>query len=87
MGRKRWYIKIWWKIIKNYDGNSDKGYILEADVEYPKSFHALHSDLPFFPERMKISKCTKLVCNVQDKKNYVVHMKALKEALDHGLIF
>ena len=87
MGRKRWYIKIWWKIIKNYDGNSDKGYILEADVEYPKTFHTLHSDLPFLPERMKINKCTKFVCNVQDKENYVVHIRALKEALDHGLIF
>ena len=35
---------------------------------------------------MKINKCTKLVCNVQDKENYVVHIRALKEVLDHGLI-
>ena len=33
--------------IKNYDGNSDKGNILEVDVEYPKSLHMLHSDSPF----------------------------------------
>ena len=74
------------KFIKNYDGNSDKGCILEVDVKYPKSFHRLHSDLPFLPERMKINRCTKLVCNVQGKENYVVHIRALKEALDHGLI-
>ena len=43
--------------IKNYDENSDKGYILEADVEYHKNLHDLHSDLPFLPERMKINKC------------------------------
>ena len=45
----------------------------------------LHSDLPFLPERMKFNKSTKLVCNVQDKQNYVVHIVALKQALNHGL--
>ena len=44
-----------------------------------------HKDLPFLPERMKINKCTKLVCNVQDKKNYVLHIRALKQALNNGL--
>ena len=34
---------------------------------------------------MKISKYTKLVCNVQDKENYPVHVLALKQALNHGL--
>ena len=28
--------------IKNYDENSDKGYILEVNVEYPKNLHALN---------------------------------------------
>ena len=54
--------------IKNYDKNSDKGYILEVDVEYPKNLHNLHSDLPFLPERIKINKCERLVCNLYDKK-------------------
>ena len=47
----------------------------------------LHSDLLFLPERLKINKSTKLVCNVQDKKKYVVHIVALKQALNHGLKF
>ena len=34
---------------------------------------------------MKINKCTKLVCNVQDKEIYEVHIVALKQALNHGL--
>ena len=39
------------EFITNYDENSDKGYILEVDVEYPKKLHSVHSDLPFLPER------------------------------------
>ena len=73
------------EFIKNYDENNDKGYILEVDVKYPKKLHDLHSDLPFLPERMKIDKCEKLVCNLHNKKKYVVHIRSLKQALDHGL--
>ena len=71
--------------IKNYDENSDKGYILEVDVEYPENIRVLHSDLLFLPERMKINKGSKLVCNVHDKENYVIHILALKQELNHGL--
>ena len=52
------------EFIKNYNENSNKGYILEVDVKYPKKLHDLHSDLPFLPRRMKIDKCEKLVCNL-----------------------
>ena len=58
--------------IKNYDEDSDEGYILEVDVEYPKNLHKLHSDLPFLPERMKINKCSKFVCTLQDKKTMLL---------------
>ena len=73
------------EFIKKYDENNDKGYILEVDVKYPKKLHDLHSDLPFLPKRMKIDKCKKLVCNFCNKKKYVVHIKSLKQALNHGL--
>ena len=73
------------KFIKNYDEDSDKGYILEVDVKYPRKLHDLHSDLPFLPKRMKIDKCKKLVCNLRNKKKYVVHIRSLKQALNHGL--
>ena len=72
--------------IKNYDENSDTGYILEVDVEYPKELFNKHKDLPFLPERMKINKCNKLVCILYDKENYVIHIRALKKALNHGLV-
>ena len=72
--------------IKNYYENKDKGYILEVDVEYPKNLFSLHKDLPFLAERKKIEKYKKLVCNIYNKENYVVHRKALKQALNRGLI-
>ena len=53
--------------IKNYDENSNKGYILKVDVEYPKNLFNLHSDLPFLSERKKIEKCNKLLCSIHDK--------------------
>ena len=52
-----------------------------------KKLFNFHKDLSFLPERKKIRKCQKLVCTVQDKKNYVVNIRALKQALNHGLIF
>ena len=65
--------------IKNYDENSDEGYIFEVDVEYPRNLHKLHSNLPFLPERMKINKGSELVCTAPDKENYVIHILALKQ--------
>ena len=72
--------------IKNYDENSNKGYFLEVDVEYPKYLHNLHSDLPFLPEKRKFKYVISLFVTFMSKKNYVVHIKALKQALNQGLI-
>ena len=46
--------KINESFIKNYDENSNKGYFLEVDVEYPKKLFNLHRDLTFLSERKKI---------------------------------
>ena len=73
------------EFIKNYNENDKKGYIFEVDIKYPKKLHDLHSDLPFLPERIEINKCKKLVCNLYNKKKYVVHINSLKQALNHGL--
>ena len=72
--------------IKDYDDNCDEGYFLEVDVEYPNNMFSLHDDLPFLPERNKIKKCNNLVCNIHDKENCAVHIRALKQALNCGLI-
>ena len=53
IGKKNDLSKFNEKFIRSYNENSDKGYFLEVNVEYPKSLHKLHSDLPFLPERKK----------------------------------
>ena len=62
-----------------------KGYLLEVDVEYPKELDENHNELPSLAERMKIGREEKLVPNVRDKKEYVVHIKKLNQALRHDL--
>ena len=37
-------------------------------------------------ERMKINNVEKLVPNLHDKRNYVIHIRALTQAINHGLI-
>ena len=64
---------------------TDKGYILEVDVSYPKDLHDSHNDLPFLCVRMEINGVEKLVPNLRDKKNYVIHIQTLNQALRHGL--
>ena len=71
--------------IKEYDEDSDIGYFLEVDVDYPKKLFNLHKDLTFLPERKKVEKVKKLICSKEDKEKYVIHIRALKQALNHGL--
>ena len=63
---------------------TDKGYVLEVDISYPKELHNQHNDLQFMCERMEINGVEKLVPNLRDKKN-VIHIQALNQALQHGL--
>ena len=73
------------EFIKNYNENDNKVYIFEVDVRYPKRLHDLHSDLPFLPEIIEMNKCKKFVCNLFNKKKYVIHINSLKQALNLGL--
>ena len=65
-------------IIKKYDENDDYRAVFIVDVDYPKY-------LPFLPERKKNNNVEKLICTLENKRNYIVHIVALKEALNHGL--
>ena len=42
--------------------------------------------MPFLPERKKLGKVEKFVTSLEDKSEYVINTKRLKQALNHGLI-
>ena len=73
-------------LIENYNENSDIGYFFEVDIEYLKELFNKHKDLPFLPNREKIKKVVKIVTTIEDKEKYVIHIAALKQALNHGLV-
>ena len=68
--------------MKNYNENSEKGYMFEVDVELSRN---LNKDLPFLTKRMKIKKYQKPMYNLSNKEKFIVHVRALKQALNHGL--
>ena len=59
--------------------------ILEVDLEYPKKLHDLHNDYPLAPEQIVVNKFEKLIPNLWNKKNYVIHYENLKQYLNLGL--
>ena len=54
--------------------------------KYPKELYEPHKDLPFLLERKKLGNIEKLVTSLEDKSEYVIHTKSLKQALHHGLV-
>ena len=52
--------------------------ILEVDLEYPEHLHDLHNDYPLAPESLKIGRVDKLIPNLNNKTNYVIHYENLK---------
>ena len=81
--RKGWSPKT---IVEVLSAKKDRGYLLEVDVAYPKDLHDYHNDLPFISAKMKINGVEKLVPNLYYKRKYVIHIEALKQVLDHGLV-
>ena len=57
-----------------------------VDVHYIEKLHELHNDLRFLSERMKIRKVEKLVANLHDKTEYIIHIKNLKQVFNHELV-
>ena len=64
--------------IKDYNEESDEGYFLEVGFQYLEKLHELYNDSPFLPERMKIEKGEKIIANLHDKTEYVIHIRNLK---------
>lgn len=82
--------------------DGERGYVLVVDLAYPEALHKLHSDYPLAPEKKTITKdmlsgysksifdgrraTEKLVPNLYDKEDYIVHYRLLKFYIQHGLI-
>ena len=84
-GKFKW-VEVKPNEIRKLVKRKDKGYLPEVDVKYPKELHDSHNGLPFMCKRMKINGVEKLIPNLFDKPKYVIHMRALDQALKHGLI-
>ena len=57
--------------LAKYKEDSDKGIILEVDLEYPKELHDLHNDYPLAAEKIKVTKdmLSDYCKNISDKYN------------------
>lgn len=75
--------------ILNMTDDASMGYMFEVDLDYPESLHDLHNDYPFCAENMPVPNTTnvrKLLLTLNNRKNYVIHYRMLKLALQHGLV-
>lgn len=84
--------------IMNIHDDGENGFIFEVDLEYPENLHNAHNDFPFCCEKqrlpreavdindVKVNKIDKLLLTLSEKKNYVIHYRMLKLALNHGLV-
>ena len=89
------------ELIGKYRSNTDFGYFVEIDLEYPREIHDDHSDFPLAPEKHVIqddwlsaysknlaanrSAVPKLVETLFDKPNYVCHIENLLFYIYQGL--
>jgi hypothetical protein len=85
----------------NVPDDSDIGYAVECDLEYPGELHESHNDYPLAPERMTITEAMlspfcksmnlkhafteKLIGNLQTKIKYKTHYRNLKLYLGLGM--
>ena len=60
-------------------------FVLEVDLEYPEDLRDLHNDYLLAPERVRIGNVEKLIPNLNNKTNYVVHYEHLKLHENLGL--
>ena len=65
--------------VKSFNGESDEEYFLEVDIQYPEKLHELHDNVAVLSEIMKIEIVEKLVTNLYDKSEYVIHTTISKK--------
>lgn len=83
-----WVSKSLQEVLDTSD-DAKHGYLIEVDLEYPHEFHDQHNDYPMCPEHMippnAAAKHEKLLLNLYDKANYVLHYRTLKFVLSNGM--
>ncbi|GFU12012.1 uncharacterized protein TNCV_3265941 [Trichonephila clavipes] len=72
--------------ILNLSDESDVGYILDVDLEYPSDLHDKYSDFPLAPENKPPPNCKepRLLTTLEPKTKYVLHYSNLKLYLKLG---
>ena len=60
---------------------------LEVCIQYLQTLHELQNNFRFLPETMNIKKVEKLLANLHNKTEYLIHIRNLKQALNDGLVF
>lgn len=81
-----------YEFIKNIDldtsPDGDYGYLLEVDVSYPQNLHNFFKDMPLFCDHLTPpgGKFKKLMRTLNDKKNYIIHLKPLQQAIKLGVV-
>ena len=65
--------------------NTNKGYIFEVDLVYPRKLWKSHNDYPLAPERMTINGVDKLIGSFKPRKHYAEHYRNLKQYLEIGM--
>ena len=78
--------------IKNYTEESDEGYLSWYSIswtffQYLEHLYKHYNDLRFLPERKKIEQVEKLIANLNHKTEYVIHIRNLKQAINHKFLF
>jgi hypothetical protein len=87
--------------VKQIPDDFTKGYFIECDLEYPDELHDSHNDYPLAAERLTVTpdmlspfcrsfsknhiQSEKLIPNLRNKKNYILHYRNLKLYLDLGM--
>ena len=74
------------RLVDMFANERKYGYLLEVDVDYPKELHDLHNDIPFMCAKMKVNGVEKLIPKLYNKRKYIVHIRALRQSIDHGLV-
>ena len=82
----KWIIDFDLSLIDSYKSTDSVGYVLQVDLDYPDSLHVEHNDYPLAPEHLNINKTIKLTPNLQDKKDYIIHIDNLQYYIKKGLI-